>query len=187
MTYTYEAPFVDPHKKETEKPEGPPIKKPKKKKKKSRRESLKLENLVSNDFRLRRDFDKEFPVGSDGEYIQHDIGKIVDCVSEECRNLKRLVRQKNGQMTLDLFEPSSGPEDLALLAEAEERGIYATARNYALKKLGFYGEPWKWSTVYSVISEETWRRRKMRAAWKEKKVLSEAQEAELVHNLPLND
>lgn len=185
MAYTYEAPFVDPYKKDTKKPEGSPVKKPKKKK--SRRESLRLENLVSNDFRLRRDFDKEFPLGPDGEYIQHDIGKIVDSVSEECRKIKKLERQKNGQITLDLFEPPFGPEDLALLAEAEERGIYAAARNHALKKLGFYGEPWKWSMVYSVISEETWRRRKMRAAWKEKKVLNEAREAELMHNLSLDD
>ncbi len=148
---------------------------------------MKLENLVSNDFRLRRHSDKEFPIGPHGEYIQHDIGKIVDSVSEECRKLKKLVRQKNGQTTLDLFEPPPGPEDLALLAEAEKRGIYIAARNNTLKKLGFYGEPWKWGTVYSVISEETWRRRKMRAAWKERKVLNEAREAEQMHNLPLDD
>ena len=187
MTYAYEAPFVDPHKEGTKKQKELPAKKPKRKKKKSRRESLKLENLVSADFRLRPYFDKEFPIGSNGEYIQYDISKIVDCVSEECRELKKLVRQKNGQTSLDFFEPLPGPEDLALLDEVEERGIYAVARNQALKKLGFYGERWKWSTVYSVISEETWRRRKMRAAWKEKKVLNEAREAELMHNLPLDD
>lgn len=187
MAYTYEAPFVDPHKKDIKELGELAVKKPKRKKKKSRRESLKLENLVSDDFRLRRHFDKQFPVGPDGEYVQYDIAKIVDSVSQEARDLKKLVRQKNGQVTLDLFEPSREPPDPLLLSELEERGSYAVARDRALKKLGFYGEPWKWGTVYSVISEETWRRRKMRAAWKEKKLLSDAREAELIHNLPFDD
>lgn len=188
MVYTYESPFIDPFKKDAKKSTGVATKKPTRKKKKSRRESLRLENLVSDDFRLRPPFfDKQFPIGSDGEYIQHDIGKIVDCVSQESRELKKIAQQINVQITLDLFESPPEPPDPLLLAELEERGIYAVARDRALKKLGFYGEPWKWGTIYSVISEENWRRRKMRDAWKKRKILNEAQEAEQMHNLPLDD
>ena len=188
MTYSYEVPFVDPNRKDAKKSPELAIKKPKRKKKKSRKESLKLENLVSSDFRLPRHFDKQFPIGPDGEYVQYDIGTIVDCVSEKSRGLKKLVRQNNEQVSLDFFEaPPSSPENLAILAEVKERKVYVVARDQALKKLGFYGGPWKWSTVYSVISEERWRRRKVGEAWKERKVLGDAQEAERAHNLPLDD
>ena len=191
MVYEYEVPFIDPNQKPHDKPNSTETKKPKRqkrKKRKSRKESLRLENLVDADFRLHhRNFEKEFPINSNGEYTSYDIGTIVDRISYESRELKRLIREQAGQTTLDMFAPPPKPEERALVLEAEEHGIYTVARTEALRKLGFYGEPWKWSIVFSVISEETWRRRKMRTEWKQRKTIREAQEAADNHHLPLDN
>lgn len=184
MAYKYEAPFIPPRGEciEKEKPKNTTTAtRPKKKRCVSRRKLLAWENLYSNDFKSLKYIENEFPIGKDGNYVLYTIIEIVDRVSEESRTLRRLVAQIKEREQMDFFPPSD--EERALVEFVEEKGIYNSARTRVLQNLGFFGEPWKWGAVFSAISIESWRRRKLRAAWRKKKILQDAEKADRVHNL----
>lgn len=175
MAYTYEAPFIDPKKKDEELEKGNKKKrhkrkKPKKKKKKIRRKKVRIltyaidpPNLISLKLRDRsyRNLD-EFPVDDNGQFICCSFEDIIKMIQEK-------VREK--------YENAD---------DKKEKPNHQQFIGSALDEIGCF-DHWSRGRIFSYLSKLSAQRRKKKKEVAKNRVLEEARQAELVLGIKEGD